>query len=248
MVKSKQSQEIISLGKKLIREFCEEDRRDTTLGWMAHYLSELIVSVENETEPERKAELKKEACEVILIIWSKRNGFLKGSRPLSGLSSAVEVINSLKENDPKMAFWERMQRYEEGSPWGNFAKTLKDSSERIFDLTFLASIGQKVLLREKEWEKFPSLLSDDEIQILGYLDRVLHRAENPVKIVIADASTSDEEQKPEKIDEVLNKIDAILKEQMKKFEALKSTVFAARQTLDHDKDDNIDPELNDFLD
>lgn len=247
MEELKRSQEIISLGKKIIQEFSREDRRNTTLGWMAHYIAELIVSAENEMKPDRKIKLQKEASEIILAIWSKRNDFPRGSRPLSGLSSAVEVINSLKADEP-MSYWERIRGYEEDSEWGKFAKTLFRSSQTIFDLTLLASIGHEILLKEKEWTEFPNLLSEEEKQILDYLDRMLERDESPIKVVVADSAADDEEQKPQKIEEVFDKIERLLQEQIKKFEALKSNVLAAKQTLKDDKDDESDPEYNDYLD
>ena len=56
MEKSKQSSEIINLGKKIVTEFSEGDRCETTTRWMSHYLAGLIKELENELNPVKKKE------------------------------------------------------------------------------------------------------------------------------------------------------------------------------------------------
>ena len=229
MEELKHSQEIINLGKKLITEFSKKDQKDTTLSWMAHYLSELITSTDDELHQEKKIQLQKKTCTVILNIWKNRKDFPRGLRPLSGLASAVEVINSLKANDPNIDYWERTRRYEDNSPWGNFAEVLRNSSQNIFALTVFASIGNEILLNEKEWLKFPNLLSDDEKQILEYIDQILNRDENPIKIVFTTQGKKKKKRKLEKIDEVFDRIEELLMLQLSKFEALKKSILEAKK-------------------
>jgi len=236
MEELRQSQEIIDLGKKLVKEFVGNDRRNTTLGWMAHYLSELIVLGESEVDSQKQMKLKKEACKIILEVWKCRNDFPNGVRPLSGLASAVEVINSLRSKDPNVEYWDKMRRYQDISAWGDFAETLRTCSENIFALTVFASIGHEVLLKEKEWAKFPNQLSDDEKQILTYIDQALQRENPPFQIIFTDPNTKITEQKPEKISEVLDKIGELIKLQQSKFELLKAAIASESEICDPEED------------
>jgi len=244
MEQSKHSQEIIDLGKKLVKEFSKHDQRDTTLSWMAHYLSELIISVENEHDGEKRTVLQAKACEVILGIWKNRDDFPRGTRPLTGLSSAVEVINSLRKNDPD--YWARSRSYEDHSEWGNFAETMRNSSQNVFDLTLLASVGQEMLLKEKEWSEFPNLLSAEEKEILDFIDQVLQRDKNPIRIVYTTAGSKKKGRKPEKIELVFKRIEKLLNLQLQKYEQLKTAVLGEKNEPDLEEDD--DDEFNDFLD
>jgi len=246
MEELKYSQETIDLGKKLIREFSAHDKRDLTLSWMAHYLSELIIATEKELDQTRKTELNKEAYEMVLTLWQNRNDFPRGTRPLSGLSSAVEVIKSLRRQDPDVEYWQRNREYQENGPWGNFAETMRNSSENIFALTISASIGQDALAKEKEWAEFPNLLSDEEREVLNYIDEILKRDKNPIKIHYTTADKKDKPRKVEKIDKVLGRIEKLLKQQQEQFEALKQSVLKGRELAD-DSDD-WENEFNDFLD
>lgn len=229
MVELKYSQETIALGKKLIREFSANDKRDLTLGWMAHYLAELILSAEYEQEETKKSELKRQAFKMILTLWQNRNDFPRGTRPLAGLSSAVEVIRSFRKRDPELDFWQRNVEYQQNGPWGKFAETVRNSSENIFALAVFASVSGDALTREKEWSEFPNLLSDQELEMLGYIDEILARDENPIKIRFTNPSKKENPKEVEKMDKVLGKIEKLLKKQTIQFEALKKAVLKGRE-------------------
>lgn len=245
METSKHTQEIIALGKKLVSEFSAQDRRDVTLNWMAHHLSALMVSAEKETDEKKKSELNEQACQAILTIWQSRNDFPKGTRPLSGLSEAVEVIRSLREEDPNADYWARHRELHQNSAWGNFAESLRSSNDTIYALTMYASIGEDLLAKEKEWTEFPNLLSDEERELLEYIDEVIRRDEHPIRIVYTSADKPKEKPKPEKIDRIFTKIDKLLKQQQGQFEALKAAVLKGRDVIPDEGD--WDSEFNDFL-
>lgn len=246
METSKHTQEIIALGKKLVSEFSAHDRRDITLNWMAHHLSALMVSAEKETDGVKKAELNEQACHGILTIWQSRNDFPRGTRPLSGLSEAVEVIRSLREEDPDTDYWARHRELQQNSAWGNFAESLRSSNDTIYALTVYASICEELLAKEKEWTEFPNMLSDEERELLEYIDEVIRRDENPIRIVYTSADKTEEKPKPEKIDRIFTKIDKLLKQQMSQFEVLKAAVLNGRDIIPDE--DNWDSQFNDFLD
>jgi hypothetical protein len=64
MEKLKRSQEVLDLGKQLVREFSIHDRYDLTTSWMAHYLSEIITEAEEEKSIPKKRKLQKECCDI----------------------------------------------------------------------------------------------------------------------------------------------------------------------------------------
>ncbi|WP_442591931.1 hypothetical protein ACSBL2_11955 [Pedobacter sp. AW31-3R] len=239
MEELKYSQETIALGKKLIRDFSAHDKRDLTLGWMAHYLSELIVSAEQEQEEAKKAELNRQACEMILTLWQNRNDFPRGTRPLTGLSSAVEVIRSLRKRDPGLDYWQRNMEYKQNGPWGNFAETVRNSSENIFALAVFASVTEDALTREKEWSEFPNLLSEQEREMLEYIDEILTRDEAPIKIRFTSPGKKEEPKEVEKMDKVLARMEKLLKKQTAQFDALKRAVLKGRE-LDAKTDSDDD--------
>lgn len=249
MEELKYSQETIALGKKLIREFSVHDKRDLTLGWMAHYLSELIVSAEHEQETEKKAELNRQTCEMILTLWQNRNDFPRGTRPLTGLSSAVEVIRSLRKRDPGLDYWQRNAEYQQNGPWGNFAETVRNSSENIFALAVFASVSDGALTREKEWSEFPNLLTEQEREMLEYIDEILARNENPIKIRFTSPGKKEKPRKVEKIEKVLARMEKLLKKQTSQFEVLKKAVLKGRELeTETSSDDDWDDPFNDLLD
>jgi hypothetical protein len=71
MESSERSQEILSLGNKLVEELKLADSNDTLSRWMAHYLAELMTQAESATG-EAKANLEKQCFETILKIWANR--------------------------------------------------------------------------------------------------------------------------------------------------------------------------------
>jgi hypothetical protein len=246
METSKHTQEIIALGKKLVSKFSAHDRREITLNWMAHHLSALMVSAEQETDKTKKAELNEQACSAILTIWQSRSDYPKGTRPLSGLSEAVEVIRSLRDEDPQTDYWAKHRELQQNSAWGNFAEYLRSSNDTIYALTMYASIGEDLLAKEKEWAEFPNLLSEEEKELLEYIDEVICRDENPIRIIYTSADKTEEKPESEKIDRIFSKIEKLLKQQMDQFEILKKSVLKGRELADDS--DEWEDEFNDFLD
>lgn len=251
MEELKHSKEIIELGKKLVKEFSSRDRQKITLSWMAHYLSELITLAESENDPDLKAAHQEKACEMIMRIWANRNDYPSGVRPLSGLASAVAVLSSLQEKvmNPELNYWQRGMQYEDSSPWGKFAKAIRTSTENLIPLAILSSFSHEALLSEKEWLKFPNLLSEDENKILGYIDQILDRDSEYYKFVIRRSDEDEEE--PEKIDLIFNEMEKLLKQQQSSFEELRGKVLLEKNSeglteTNEDEDDDIDNDYKDY--
>lgn len=97
MEQSKHSEEeILKLGKKLIKELELVYSVNTLARWMAHYLAELITNIENTELGEEKQKLKKECCDIILDIWGKRER-IPIEKPTDRLKPIIDVISLLKK-------------------------------------------------------------------------------------------------------------------------------------------------------
>ena len=90
MARSKQSEEeVIKLGKRIVKEL-KLDKSVNTLGrWMAHYVAELINNAENSTSEDEKSAYRKECCELILKLWINREHIPNISKPLSVLNHST---------------------------------------------------------------------------------------------------------------------------------------------------------------
>lgn len=65
MEQSKHSEEeILKLGRKLIKELELVYTVNTLARWLSHYLAELMVNIDNCESEEEKTELQKECCNV----------------------------------------------------------------------------------------------------------------------------------------------------------------------------------------
>jgi hypothetical protein len=89
-------EEIIKLGKKLIKELDLEYSSNILARWMSHYLAELIQYIDNAESEEKRKLLQKECCDIILKIWSNKEN-LPIRKPLDDLKPIIEVLQVLKE-------------------------------------------------------------------------------------------------------------------------------------------------------
>jgi hypothetical protein len=96
MAKLKHSEEeIIKLGKKLVKELGLEYSTNTLARWMSHYLAELIQNIEKSESKEEKKVLQQECCDIILKIWSQKEN-LPITRPLDNLKPVIEILQVIK--------------------------------------------------------------------------------------------------------------------------------------------------------
>jgi hypothetical protein len=89
-------EEIIKLGKKLVKELDLEYSTNTLARWMSHYLAELIQNIDKSESKEEKKLLQQECCDIILKIWSQKDN-LPIIRPLDNLKPVIELLHVLKE-------------------------------------------------------------------------------------------------------------------------------------------------------
>jgi hypothetical protein len=225
MEKSKQSQEIIDLGKKLVEEFNSSGRCTTTTRWMAHYVAELIDRIETEKSQAQKKVLQKECCEVILKLWGNRNNFVDDVKPLANLKEPLSVLRALKNNADDFPVWRSFRRAEDLTPWGVFMKHVRDSSDDLLRIVLASSVLKKSMLKEKDWLKYKDLLSTEEYEIIKTLDALLGNHE--YSLVHIDGRGPKKTYK--------NKQDEIFSKLLEVIESQKSEVLSLQKKLKQKK-------------
>lgn len=87
----------MNLGKMLVKELDLDPGVDTLARWMAHYIAEQIILVEQKSGEEKK--LAEERCfDMILRLWSHRARLPNGLRPFENFEP---IFNTLSRLDPE---------------------------------------------------------------------------------------------------------------------------------------------------
>jgi len=227
MEQSQLQQQTIALGKKLVAEFTVNDRISLSLRWMAHFLAELICKVERETDNQKKDELNEKACRIILEIWQSRNSLPDNIKPGGLLEKASEVFASLSAKDPDIPYWKIMREAEDMSPWGKYARRIRENSEHSFSLLVYCNIGLSLLKREKEWSEFPDLLSAEEQNFISNLDNLLRHTETRVQIIFNTPEKKViKKEPPSKLEKAFDKMQELLDAQQKALNELRNAVIS----------------------
>ncbi len=91
---------IINLGKALVAELEHEERPDTLSRWMAHYIAEKMVLIEQTTGNE-KIEAEKTCFETILSLWDHRVSLPDGHQPFQSFEAIFYALDRLNPDNPK---------------------------------------------------------------------------------------------------------------------------------------------------
>lgn len=220
--KSKPSKEIIDLGKQLVKEFSDHGRCDQTTAWMAHYLSEIIHEAESEKSIAKKRKLQIECCDIILDLWKKRSYYPGRHKPLAELSDAVNMLSALKKEDDDPFSWRQFRAYEDTSSWGQFIRHTRRTMEDTLALSLCTAVAEDVLKREKRWLKHENLLSENEKIIIKYLDTLIDKTYEHIRIIYGDEKKS----KPEdRLTIAFNKLRSLAADHVKKTDDLRDKII-----------------------
>merc|ERR1712137_994692 len=163
-------EEILKLGKKLIKELELVYTGNTLARWMAHYLAELINNIDKCESKEEKIKFQKECCDIILEIWQKRER-VPIEKPTEKLKPIIDVLSLLKKNEHpfiRHRFFDKKNGLKNSnSSWLSFLEKVKNNSERIYRKSLIVIISEELLEKDKEWiEEHGSFLSDDEKSVI----------------------------------------------------------------------------------
>lgn len=224
MGQSKHSEEeILKLGKKLIKELELVYTVNTLARWLGHYLAELMNNIDNCESEEEKSELQKECCNVILEIWGKRER-IPIEKPTEKLKPIIGVISLLKKNEHPFIRHRFLNNHNglrnKNSSWLNFLGIVKNNSERIYRKSLISMINEELLEKDKEWiEEHGSFLSDDEKSVVEYLDSI-----KEIEISFIDGSEKEISEK-EKIENLFSELEEQIDEQKVELLKLKKSIL-----------------------
>jgi hypothetical protein len=224
MEQSKHSEEeILKLGKKLIKELELVYTVNTLARWLAHYLAELMSNIDKCESEEEKNNLQRECCDIILEIWGKRER-IPIEKPTEKLKPIIDVISLLKKNEHpfiRHRFLDKKNGLKNSnSSWLSFLGKVKNNSERIYRKSLISMISEELLGKDKEWiEEHGSFLSDDEKSVVEYLDSI-----REITISIHGEEEKEETEK-EKVEKLFNELEEQLDEQKEELLVLKKKIF-----------------------
>jgi hypothetical protein len=169
-------EEIIKLGKKIVKELKIESRNNTLGLWMAHYIAQLILQVENCTEKDRKKDIQKECFDIILKLWANKEDAPNIKKPLDDLEPVIDILNVLKSDQSDIfQLWLGDIGIPTSSTWKDFTETVKCNSTNIIELCLYSELNSDLLEQKKEWvSEHASLLSIEEKKLLEHLNDLVN--------------------------------------------------------------------------
>lgn len=105
-----QQNQIINLGKLLVKELGLENSVDTLSRWMAHYLADKISLIERLPDGKEKKNAQKECFEVILKLWENRWELPSGRRPLENFEPILNVLEKINPEKEEPFFYRQASR------------------------------------------------------------------------------------------------------------------------------------------
>lgn len=229
MAKSKQSEEdILKLGKKLISELELDVRVKTLSRWMAHYLAELMSTIDTTESETDKIKLKKECCDLILELWQIKDR-LPIHKPLDNAHELLEILRVLRKEGKSVSTMPRWLEYRtvsRDSPWSSFVEKVKQNSEKIFYRAIEINLNKELLVKDNEWLKeHKEFLSDEEKEIIQYLNTIAKIDFSSGVIDKNDDSSKKEVNTEERLKVVFEEMEKLIEEESKSIMDLKKTIF-----------------------
>jgi len=105
---------IISLGKHLAEELERGEHPDTLSRWMSHYIAQLIVQIENNTNIKKKT-TEKECFNTILKLWEYKSSFPNGKKPFERFDVIYDTLERLNPNNRNAFFYKAQPENEEST-------------------------------------------------------------------------------------------------------------------------------------
>lgn len=157
----------LALGKKLTKELGLDQSVDTLGRWMAHYIAELIESIEKASIEERPVRLQA-CCDAILNLWKHRHTMANGKRPFEELEPLQRVLESLDPDDDMPRYFRQVRKVaddaeenDETKVWLELIDSL-DYSARILIRYCLTQAAHMASNKAAEWVALAESAGADE--------------------------------------------------------------------------------------
>lgn len=192
MEKSKHYNEVVALGRLLVKELGLEKSVDTLGRWMAHHISELIVEGDK-TQGNDKSDGEDRCREAILALWNHIRVFPTGHRPLEKIEPLLATIQALDPENQAYFYQSEAKSQIKQSTLSDQAKDLLELSLGIdYTARLLIVMCLKYAANEISEEK------QDLLELAASLD-----ADTPITVVIRtladEQKISENEQKAEDV-------------------------------------------------
>lgn len=182
------SDDVLSLGERLAAELRNSDMLGS---WMAQYVAELLLKVEN-SSPEHTASVKAEVAEVILQIWAQRGHLPVLRYPFQSFDQVFAALARLEESYKP---WGRLGIFDEtAAPSGQDtsdsdvlagACSVDEGAHRVVRFA-VALAAASASAREAEWIGLGQDVADEEYK------RSLRRIRRFTRMAAASEASEDE--------------------------------------------------------
>lgn len=224
MEKLNQEEEILKLGKTIIKELIKDNDSELSVleSWIGHYIAELITKVDNaKTEKERKA-FQKECFETILKLWNNRSTLPIESMPLRRIKPAIDILHEFKRQKD---IWEQMH-FADSNSWESLAVKIYDNQMDAIRICIQAAIAEDAMGREKVWaDECSELLSPEEKEIIEKLDHFLEETSSDITFIFDNEKVDSENVKKSKIERAFDQLKSITEDQNKAIKKLRTTLI-----------------------
>lgn len=151
MEQLKASEDVISLGKRLVEELGMEPGVDTLGRWMAHYITELINTAEEAGDLNERCKIGEKCCNAILSLWQHRASLPRGVRPLGNLENVLKSVVRFRGDDNPWTLGLTMAEdyVDIGDPWIGFAEAIEKLGVRICRIALFMAISEENFGKEK---------------------------------------------------------------------------------------------------
>ncbi len=204
---------IFNLGKALVAELEAEDRADTLSKWIAHYIADKLVAVEQATGAE-KAQIEESCFQSILNLWDHRASLPNGSRPFQNFEPIFRTLERLNPENPKPFYFpgqeklnKELESEEEIQKLLNVALAIDDAAKVLIDLILKEAI---IIAKDEKTISWLENATDgtdcNEILIIRYA--VTDDSQDDYN---ADANQGQKNEEAKRIKSKIEKLDAFSK-------------------------------------
>jgi len=177
-------EKVINLGKKLLRNF-EQNDPDQVTSWMINYLAEQITLAER-----TNCELTKKLCfDTILQLWESHAAFPDGTRPFESFEPIFKALESLSPESANRRYFTNQSyagkndELDHAAIWLETAKDLDAAARILITFIFEQAIARATTEETKSWLKTLSGTVDvNEIAFILKYDNEISPTEPQQKI------------------------------------------------------------------
>lgn len=184
----KQSNEVLRLGKLLVKELSLDQSVDTLGRWIAHHISDLMTEVGNSTG--RKKQNAEDRCrDAVLALWRHIDVFQRNQRPLDETESLFATIRALNPDNTAQFYHsqaskeiEQSKLTEESKTWLELSRGI-DYSARLLIGMCLREAAKDIKSANEEWLELARTLDADipQTQIIRVLFEETESSEQEIE-------------------------------------------------------------------